>query len=218
MVPASVRVKLGVLLHFVLISLGMGVLCGALGFLVGEEEGLFVGLMVLGMFFLLGGYAALTLQQAQCPYCQGSLGGTFLSGMSLRDENRQFECPHCFEWLVRHKGTVRALRDEDVSIAIVYSCPVFQDGVWPEECLVCGVPVTRRMEAKTLQGTTLALAEGASSASAGVVKSVPYCQAHEKQAFVYPGDRGELLLLFMDYGARRRYLAANARRVPVKHK
>ena len=72
------------------------------------------------------------------------------------------------------------------------------------------------MEAKTVQGAELALAAGAVSDSAGVVKSVPYCAEHERQVFVHRGDRGELLLLFMNYGARRRYLAANARRVPVK--
>jgi hypothetical protein len=72
------------------------------------------------------------------------------------------------------------------------------------------------MEAKPLQAETLPLLAATESDSAGVVKSVPYCQAHEGQVVVHRSDRDELQLLFMDYGARRRYLAANPRRVPVK--
>jgi hypothetical protein len=89
----------------------MAVVCGGIGVLVSGEGGLIMGLIVLGMFLLLGGYASLTLQQAPCPYCQGALGGTFNSGLTLRDDKKQMQCPHCFEWLVSHKGTVRALQD-----------------------------------------------------------------------------------------------------------
>jgi hypothetical protein len=218
MVPASPQVKLRALLWFVVIALGVGVPCGIIGLLVAGEEGLLVGPLIVGMFVLLGGYAALTLQQAPCPYCQGVLGDTFRTGLSLRDENRHFECPHCFEWLVRHKGAVRALRDEDVALALLYTCPVFQHGGWPDECLVCGGPATRRMEAKALEDKTLERAAAVLADSASVVKGVPYCQAHENQVFVHIGNLGELLLVFMDYGARRRYLAANVRRVPMKLK
>lgn len=215
-VPAPIRVKLHGLWVFTIIGLMMAVVCGGIGALVSGEGGLIMGLIVLGMFLLLGGYASLTLQQAPCPYCQGTLGGTFNSGLTLRDEKKQMQCPHCFEWLVSHKGTLSALQDEDVLFPPLYTCPVFQHGGWPDECIACGVPVARRVEAKTLQAETMELAAGAVADSESVVKSVPYCQEHEKQVFLYRSDRGELQLLFMDYGARRRYLAANARRVPVK--
>jgi hypothetical protein len=214
-VPASIRAKLHALLWFLSIALMMAVLCGGIGALVAGEDGLIVGLMILGLFLLFGSWTAFTLQQAPCPYCQGTLGGTFNSGLTRRDDKKQLQCPHCFEWLVSHKGTVRALQDEDVLFAPLYTCPVFQHGVWPHECIVCGVPVARRVEAKTPQGETLALAAETVSDSESVVKGVPYCQAHEKQVFVHLSDRGELQLSFMDYGARRRDLAANARRVPV---
>jgi hypothetical protein len=119
--------------------------------------------------------------------------------------------PHCFEFLVSHKETVRTLQDEDVLFAPLYTCPVFQHGVWPDECLVCGGPVTRHVEAKTPQAETIEQAAAAVSDSASVVKNVPYCQDHDRQVFIHRSDRGELQLVFMDYGVRRRYLAANTR-------
>lgn len=215
-VPAGGSVKLRALRTFVFLGLFVGGFFAAAGLVLVGEEGLLMGLMVMGLFLLLGGAVSFTLQRAPCPYCQGMLGGTFTSGLTLRDEKQQFECPHCFEWLVSDKAIVRALQDEDVVFAMVYSCPVFRNGGWPAECIACGAPAIRRMEAKTLQAGSLPLGTGAVADSAGAVKRVPYCEAHEAEVFAHQGDRGELLLLFKDYGARRRYLAANARRVPVK--
>lgn len=215
-VPAGGGVKLRALRVFVLLGLLLGGFFAAAGLVLVGEEGLLVGVMVMGLFVLLGGTVALTLQQAPCPYCQGMLGGTFTSGLTLRDTKQQFECMHCFEWLVSDKGTVRALRDEDVVFAMVLSCPVFWNAVWPGECIACGAPASRQMEAKKLQAGPLLLGTGAMEEAAGAVKRVPYCEAHEAQVFLHQGDHGELLLLFMDYAARRRYLTVNARRVPLK--
>lgn len=215
-VPAGGAVKLRALRTFVLLGLFLGGFFAAAGLMLVGEEGLLVGVLVMGLFLLLGGTVAFTLQQAPCPYCQRMLGGTFMSGLTLRDDKQQLECPHCFEWLVSDKGTVRALRDEDVAFAMLQSCPVFWNGVWPDECIACGAPASRRMEAKTLQAGPLPLGTGAVADATGSVRRVPYCEAHEAQVVVHQGDHGELLLLFMDYAARRRYLAANTRRVPVK--
>jgi hypothetical protein len=63
-VPAGGAVKLRALRTFVLLGLLLGGFCAAAGLVLVGEEGLLVGVLVMGLFLLLGGTVAFTLQGA----------------------------------------------------------------------------------------------------------------------------------------------------------
>src|SRR5258708_5519200 len=88
-------------------------------------------------------------QCAPCPYCHKDVGSESLVHLSLDEKNRQFACESCREWLISDRGQIRAFRETDIGDKKEFDCPVIANGVWPDECIVCGAPATRHLNART---------------------------------------------------------------------
>jgi hypothetical protein len=181
------------------------------------------GGIALGVYSLIASIRAMLVSLcAACPYCQKDQGAKSLVHLSADDKQKQFACENCFEWLVSDGGQVRAFRESDIGERKVFSCPVFGNGIWPEECIVCGTTATRKLRARTFNVGLASLLVGRLSVSYGSVKNIPYCDSHEG-AVTVKGVDGKIWADFNDYAAMRRYLHANKQRragaptnVPVK--
>jgi hypothetical protein len=147
-------------------------------------------------------------QCAACPFCHKDVGFGSLLNLSVDDQDKQFACESCFEWLISDKGQIRAFRETDVGDKKEFDSPVIANGVWPDECTVCGAPATRHLNARTFKVGLASLLIGRLSVSYGSVKNIPYCNEHEGAVSVKSVD-GKIWADFNDYATRRRYLHAN---------
>lgn len=172
-----------------------------------------IGLLIFGATF----WQAIKAQTSKCPYCNAELGSTTAITLNPADENEQVECPNCFEWLISHQATLRAFKNEDTGDKKEFSCPVFERAQWPQECITCGAPPVRFLEAKKTKLELGKLLVGRLSVSWGSINNVPYCGAHGGDVSLEIKD-GILRAVFTDYDARRRYLCSNPVRVPLKKK
>ena len=114
-------------------------------------------------------------------------------------------------------GEIRPFKEADVTNQSEFKSPVFTSGNWPNECIACGNAVTRYSEAKNTSMNMGKLLLGRISVAWGSVKNVPYCDQHDDLVKLKIDDP-DMLVLFKDYSARRRYLAVNPQRVPSKVK
>lgn len=164
--------------------------------------------LALGVYVLISAIRAMLKSQcAPCPYCHKEVGKSLVH-LSVDDRNKQFACESCFEWLISDKGQIRAFRETDIGNRKEFDCPVIANGVWPDECIVCGAPVSRRLLARTFNVGLASLLVGRLSLSYGSVKSIPYCDLHDAAVRVKAVD-GKIWADFNDYAARRRYLHVN---------
>jgi hypothetical protein len=167
------------------------------------------GGLAFGLYALISSLAKIFKSQcAACPYCHRDVGSGGLEVLSPSDQNLQFACQSCFEWLISNKGQVRAFRETDVGNRKEFDCPVIANGVWPDECIVCGAPPTRHRNARTVNLALGALLIGKIGVSFGSVKNIPYCDTHDGAISVKKSE-GKIWADFNDYSARRRYLYAN---------
>jgi hypothetical protein len=176
-----------------------------------EYTGEGLGLLV----FIFSALEGLKAQVAPCPYCNNALGKTSGVLLSKTNDNSQVECPKCFEWLVSNMGEIRPFKEQDFKDETEFKSPVFQNSVWPNECITCGNPATKYLEAKNTSLSVGKLLVGRISVAWGTVKNVPYCDAHEEMVKLKV-DSDEMFVVFKDYAARRRYLAVNPQRLPYK--
>ncbi|MDB6026114.1 MAG: hypothetical protein JWM68_2337 [Verrucomicrobiales bacterium] len=162
-----------------------------------------------GLYFLIATIRSMLKSQcASCPYCGFEVGSKSLLQLSLNDKDLQFACERCYEWLVSDASKVRAFRETDVGSKKEFDCPVIANGVWPNECIVCGAEATQRLSARTFGVGLSSLLIGRLSVSYGSVKNIPYCAAHTDAISVKDSDN-KLWAVFNDYSARRRYLYVN---------
>jgi hypothetical protein len=177
----------------------------------------FVGLGIVLIVLVMEVPAIIKSQQALCPYCGGPLGNKGSGHITRDDVEVQVECPRCFEWLMSSGGQIRAFKTEDIKEQKEFQSPLFQSGTWPNECIVCGGVVAKYGEAKNTKLNVAKLFIGRISVAWGSIKNVPYCALHD-DAVKLKVDDPDVLLLFSDYTARRRYLAMNPMRLPSKVK
>lgn len=156
-------------------------------------------------------------QCASCPYCGFEVGAKSMLQLSVDDKKLQFACDRCFEWLLSDGGKIRAFREADVDKQKQFDCPVIANGVWPNECIVCGAAPTRHLNARTFGVGLGSLLVGRLSVSYGSVKNIPYCDVH-KDAVTVKDSENKLWAVFDDYGARRRYLYVNMLHLAAKGK
>ncbi|TND05868.1 MAG: Uncharacterized protein FD123_3559 [Bacteroidetes bacterium] len=178
---------------------------------------LYTGIGVGVLIVAISIYMAMTAQKANCPYCNAMLGDTASLTLNPTDDNEQIECPVCFEWLVSHQGTLRAFTQADIGKKTEFDCPVFMFANWPQECIVCGAPAVRFLQAKRTKLEAGKLLIGKISVSWGSINNIPYCGFHHDAVGVNMRD-SFLRAVFYDYDMRRRFLAVNSVRRPVKKK
>ena len=176
------------------------------------------GGIAIGVYILIGSVRNMLKSQcAACPYCHADLGSKSLLQLSLDDKKKQVACDRCFEWLISEAGQIRAFREADIGGQKEFDCPVFANGVWPNECIVCGAEVTQRLNARTFGLGLASLLVGRLSVSYGSVKNIPYCSVHKDAVSVKTVER-KIWAVFDDYTARRRYLHVNRLHFAAKAK
>lgn len=163
--------------------------------------------VVLAVIFIIGfcksGWQG---QWTFCPYCNGRITGSPF--LLLADENSQFDCEHCHEWLISHRGEVRAFLPTDITDQRSFMCPMPKAGVWPSECIVCGAPAVRFLSARSIKFNAASLAIGRISVSDGSIKDIPYCDAHE-DAVDAKIVSDKMHAVFDSFLAQRRFLHVN---------
>lgn len=206
--PTSAGAKAGKIFYAVLGAIFIGGIVWFICMLFFWKYSMYAAIAV-GLYLLVAAIRSdLKSQCAECPYCQKELGGKSLLNLSVNDQNKQFSCERCFEWLVSDRGQIRAFRETDIADKKEFDCPVIANGVWPDECIVCGAPATRHLQARTFNVGLASLLVGRFSVSYGSVKNIPYCASHEGAVAVKEVD-GKIWAEFNDYAARRRYLYVN---------
>lgn len=96
--------------------------------------------------------------------------------------------------------------------------PVFDNGVWPNECVSCGDAITHYGKAKHTKINAEQLLVGALSVSSGSVSKIPYCDRHNNVIGLKIKD-DYLRVIFPDFEMMKRYLAVNKGRgvKPIKN-
>jgi len=206
--PNSGSAKAGKIFYAVLGSAIIGGIVWFVGLLFSWKWVKYGGIAI-GVYVLIDAIRTMLKSQcAACPYCNKEQGSKSLLQLSVNDQNKQFACEGCFEWLISDRGQIRAYRETDTGDRREFDCPVIANGVWPNECIMCGAPATRFLQARTFNVGLASLLVGRLSLSYGSVKNVPYCDVHEAAVTVKSVD-GKIWAGFNDYAARRRYLHVN---------
>ena len=206
--PTPGSAKAGKIFYAVLGSALIGGIVWFVGLLFNWRWVRYAGIAI-GVYVLVASIRNMLKSQcAACPYCHREAGSKSLLQLSVDDQNKQFACESCFEWLISDKGQIRAYRETDIGGRKEFDCPVIAKGVWPDECITCGAPATRHLQAKTFNVGLGSLLVGRLAVSYGSVKNIPYCDLHDAAVTVKTVDR-KIWANFNDYSARRRYLHAN---------
>jgi len=206
--PTSGSARAGKIFYAVLGSAIIGGIVWFVGLLFSWKWVEYAGIAI-GVYVLFEAIRSMLKSHcAACPYCHREQGSKSLLQLSLDDQNKQFACESCFEWLISDRGQIRAYCETDIGDRKEFDCPVIANGIWPDECIVCGAPAARHLQAKTLNVGLASLLVGRLSLSYGSVKNIPYCDAHEAAVTVKAVD-GKIWASFNDYAGRRRYLHAN---------
>lgn len=173
---------------------------------------LYVGYVLAALLLLVGVVMSVRSQEAICPYCEEKLGGEIQ--LQTNDKNLQVECNHCHEWLMSNQGELRAFTEEDAASLDEFEAPVFKEGIWPDECIVCGKPREHGEKAADTKLSLGSLLVGTLSISTLSIDNIPYCADHtEAVELSRTGD--QLRIVFNDYKARRRYLSLNKGKKPA---
>ena len=205
--PMGIKIKTIIMTIVGAVVIG-GILVGV-GF-AGDQGWLkWTGYIIGGIIFIAAFFMGKGAKVAPCPYCGHMLGKTVDDGLQMNDEDERIPCPNCQEWSISHEGQLRAFTQEDADrLDKKFRAPVFENGVWPNECLTCGQPATRGDDLKTANVSGLKLLLGRISVSSAKVFNVPYCHRHTEDVKLIIREQ-EPRLEFKDYQARRRYIALN---------
>jgi hypothetical protein len=169
----------------------------------------YVGYLFALLILVFGIHGALTGKVAPCPFCGGTLGAeTGEDDLVVEDEAKPVWCKHCGEYATLEKGELRAHEPTQVTEEPTFKSHVFQKGVWPEGCVLCGAPPVRTDKLSTTNVSGAALLVGSISVSSGKVSGVPYCGEH-KDAVKLSVDDEKLQLTWRSLPMLRQYLAAN---------
>lgn len=208
MSPAPPWLKLKKVAATVTMALFFGALFAGIGLLVGWGWLLLLGCLLTTILLCLGLWLGLTAQLASCPYCDQTLGEKSLESLSSNEKETRLICPHCYEWLICNKGKVRAFTEEDAQKEKEFSAPVFEEGTWPKECILCGQPPTRYLKAPHESPGLDRLLLGKLTSIHDTIEDIPYCDDHEDLISLRVSE-GKLYLIFPRLEMQRRYLALN---------
>jgi hypothetical protein len=219
LVPAKLGQKIKAGLIMLVIGLAFGGIVIGIGFAAEQNWLKWTGAIVGGLIVVAGVLMrGFFLKVSHCPYCDFELGKTLDDSINKLDENEKVECPNCREWLLSHKGIVRAFTSEDTAIKEwKFRAPVFVQGVWQNECVVCGAQPVRGQDLKKTKMDGIELLVGRISVSTATVSNVPYCNAHWNAVSLGVKD-DHPQLTFEDFEARRRYVAVNKGKKAMKVK
>lgn len=216
MISASIFSKLKKLALMIFTGAFFGVIAFGIGNLFDITWIQYAGILIGGIFVLIGIYIAFTAKIAPCPYCNSTPGNGAFDTISNIDENEQIECDNCFEWLMSNKGEIRAFTEDDAKQLKEFEGPVFNNGIWPSECIACGETPTHTKEVKNALSQLLI---GRLSVASGSIKGIHYCDKHNNEVLLNIRD-DYLRIVFPDFNMLRRYLSVNSKRnkEPVKIK
>jgi hypothetical protein len=206
-----------VLLGILVVIIGAGLLVG-IGYAVGENWLMIAG-YVLGGLSLVGGVgSALTSKFSNCVYCGAELGKTLDGTLAKDDENKQIECEKCWEWLISHKGSIRAFTQNDAyDMDVAMHAPVFVNGGWQDECAVCGDTTAKHEQAKKSKMSAEQILVGSLSANRALAGNIPYCSEHSDSIGLQHEDE-YLKVVFPYTDMMKRYLIFNAGRMEKRVK
>ena len=184
----------------------------------GEQEWLKITGYIVGGIILIGGiFMSANAKIAKCVYCDGTVGEGVDDTISKMDENERIKCPHCWEWLISNEGELRAYTAEDENKKGHFDAPAFENGVWPDECIICGDAVAKLEKAKNTKLNAEKLLLGKVSVSWGSIDNIPYCTEHTgvvemkiKEDYMY--------VRFPELDMMKRYLVANEGRMDKRIK
>jgi uncharacterized protein DUF4339 len=173
--------------------------------------------VVGGLGAVLGVVLSLMTKVADCPSCGGLVGTKTEENLSKLDDGEILECRHCYELLLSHEGEVKALAHGDApqKQRKGLEAPVFEDGCWADECVVCGDAVDHVEEASKTKVELAQLLVGTLSVASTSIKDIPYCAQHSGQVSITIRD-DHARLVFQELDARRRYVHINRDCKPAK--
>jgi hypothetical protein len=185
---------------------------------------IFFGFALVVLFF------GINAKVGTCPFC----GGLIQRYNRLRPE--PVRCDQCFEISKFENERFSPYDPNAVAETPIFRSPLFENGIWPNGCVVCGGPPTHFDEAKAVRYQARRLATPLVSAvylphPAARAASVPYCKLHRealqvippKEMFAWtpwkyvPGfaermeERRKAFLMWRSLPMMRRYLEANRR-------
>ena len=144
----------------------------------------------------------------RCPYCDGEMGRNTNINLTNRDKE-VIQCERCYEQLIIDDGTMRAFTKDDAQPNQQFEAPVFENSVWPSECIACGDPVTHYEELKAERFNGELLVLGLASTSSGSISNIPYCDKHNKVVSLKIKSDGKLWVSFPDFEMFKRFLTIN---------
>lgn len=166
--------------------------------------GIGIGVLIFGV----GIVTSFTLRLGKCPYCHQEVGRATETNLTSWDSNDLVECTVCTNWLISHKGELRAFTKDDIKPETEFKCKVMERSTWPNECLVCGAPPTRFIELANTNLNAASLLVGRVSVSWGSLKNAPYCDLHSDSVKLKVEDK-QMYLKFPDYDMMKRYQHVN---------
>lgn len=186
----------------------VGAVIAAIGEGAGWKWLFYTGIVIGAIIFIAGMVIVFNLRLGKCPYCHQEIGRTSDFNLSSIDDNDQVECHICTNWLISHKGILRAYTKEDVKPDTEFKCAVMDQSIWPNECLVCGAPPVRFLELKNTNLNAAKLLIGKISVSWGTLRNAPYCAYHADAVKLKVEDK-KMFLRFEDFETMKRYQHVN---------
>jgi uncharacterized membrane protein len=185
---------------------------------------IFFGLALVILFF------GLNAKVGACPFC----GGLIERYNRLRAE--PVRCEQCNEISKFEEERFSPYEPTAVAEKPIFRSPLFENGFWPNGCVLCGAAPTHFDEAKAVRYQARRLATPTASAifmphPAARVTGVPYCAQHREALQVIPpkemfawtpwnyvpgfaermAERRKAFLMWRSLPMMRRYLEANRR-------
>lgn len=211
-------------------SVVIGLVFGTLFFAVGGTGTAIFFVALFGTAAALQVYTK-NASVAVCPFCEKVIE-RYKPSVLLKQPIR---CPHCSEYSQFVSGLLIPVNPQG-SFAVMakpfYRSPAYENGVWPNGCVLCGAPPTRYDQAGDVHFQYRRLATPMAAfviphPAAGVT-GIPYCSRHRdavqvvapKEMFTWPWnylpgyaermeEKRKAFLLWRSLPMMRRYLEAN---------
>ncbi|OJJ21721.1 hypothetical protein BKI52_14565 [marine bacterium AO1-C] len=164
--------------------------------------------VVIALFLWVGIDGLFKNKVTRCPYCERDMGRSTNSDLTNRDKQK-VQCERCYELLIIDNGSMRAFTKEDTKPDQRFEAPVFENSIWPPECIACGDPITHREELKAERFNGELLVLGLASTSSGSISNIPYCDKHRKVVSLKIKADGKLWVSFPDFEMFKRFLTIN---------
>jgi hypothetical protein len=214
---------------FLVSSLVFGVVLVGFCYLLGITW-LVVAFSIFSGLALVILFLGMNAKVGACPFC----GGLIHRYNRLRAE--PVRCEHCNEISKFEDERFSPYEPTSVAETPIFRSPLFENGFWPNGCVLCGAAPTHFDEAKAVRYQARRLATPTASAifmphPAARATGVPYCERHREALQVIPpkemfawtpwnyvpgfaermAERRKAFLMWRSLPMMRRYLEANRR-------